>query len=148
MSRVRGRSPNLRFRAQPDVFLEAGLYTWDSQAKQYPATGEPGIHYFKGDLDDNELKPPEAELTRWVDCLLSFDPEGRLVGILNRYPMDFPPLERRGNVNVWVHPEHQRQGIGAELVRAALDRWVIDFTQQRYTTSGANLANKILDGRA
>jgi GNAT superfamily N-acetyltransferase len=89
------------------------MYTWESQAAQYPAKGPPGISYFCGKLND-EL---------FVDCLLYRDEAGELVGILNHYPMDFPPHEREGDENIWVHPGRRRQGIGSTLLLEARFRW-------------------------
>lgn len=86
---------------------------WESQAAQYPATGPPGISYFRGELS------PES----FVDCLLFRDENGQLVGILNRYPKAFLPHEREGDQNIWVHPGHRRQGIGSALITESYLRW-------------------------
>lgn len=115
------------------------IFSWDSQGKQYPATGEPGISYFRGDVSD----------TVWVDCLLYRDDDGTLRGVLNHYPVD-NDFERAGNFNLFVQPSHYRQGIGTALVTEADLRWDIDFAQQRYTPNGASLVAKYLteSGRA
>jgi GNAT superfamily N-acetyltransferase len=110
------------------------VYSWHSQEQQYPATGLPGINYFKGELPDG----------KWVDCLLYRDDEGVLVGILNHYPFCFPGLEEKGNVNIWIKPSRQRQGIGTALVTEAIRRYKINFEQQRYTEAGAQLAKKFV----
>ena len=89
------------------------MYTWESQAAQYPRTGPPGISYVRGAVTD-EL---------FVDCLLYRDETGELVGILNHYPADFPPYEREGDENIWVHPGRRRQGIGTALLLEARFRW-------------------------
>jgi GNAT superfamily N-acetyltransferase len=89
------------------------MYTWESQVAQYPQTGPPGISYFRGTLSDD----------LYVDCLLARDETGHLVGILNHYPADFPPLEREGDENIWVHPSRRRQGIGSALLLEARFRW-------------------------
>jgi len=106
--------------------------SWDSQAEQYPAQGGPGIVYFAG----------ETSLGT-VDCLLFYDRKKRLRGILNYYAIDFPPWEKAGNVNVWVHPSTRRRGIATQLVRAAMQRWRIDLDQQRFTPSGLALAEHL-----
>jgi GNAT superfamily N-acetyltransferase len=89
------------------------MHSWESQAPQYPPTGPPGISYFRGELSD-EL---------FVDCLLYRDETGELVGILNRYPADFPPHEREGDWNIWVRPDRRRQGIGTALLIELRFRW-------------------------
>jgi hypothetical protein len=81
------------------------MYSWESQVAQYPRTGPPGISYFRGNVTDEIF----------VDCLLYRDETGELVGILNHYPTDFPPYERQGGRNIWVHPGRRRQGIGTAL---------------------------------
>jgi GNAT superfamily N-acetyltransferase len=102
------------------------VYSWQSQAEQYPDTGEVGISYFKGDVGRD----------KWVDCLLYRGEGGELMGILNYYPFDFPPYEVKGNVNIWVNPDFQRLGIGTKLVEEAMKRWEIDFEQFKYTPQG------------
>jgi GNAT superfamily N-acetyltransferase len=89
------------------------MYSWESQAAQYPQTGPPGISYVRGQVSD-EL---------FVDCLLYRDENGDLVGILNHYPVDFPPYEREGDENIWVHPSRRRQGIATALLLEARVRW-------------------------
>jgi hypothetical protein len=87
--------------------------SWDSQAAQYPKKGPPGIAYFRGQINADYH----------VDCLLSRNDDGELVGILNRYPADFPPYEQAGAINVWVHPYHQRKGIATDLLYECALRW-------------------------
>jgi GNAT superfamily N-acetyltransferase len=112
--------------------LDEGLLSWESQASQYPALGSPGPGY---------LGRVATEFYT-VDCLLWRDNKGIVVGILNHYPADFAPWERAHNVNIWVRPDHQRQGIGHALVTEALRRWPqIDLTKQRFTRSGKALAD-------
>jgi hypothetical protein len=61
------------------------------------------------------------------------------VGILNHYPWD-SVMEKRGNVNVWVRRTHQRRGIATALAEEADRRWSVNLSQQRFTESGARLA--------
>jgi uncharacterized protein YndB with AHSA1/START domain/GNAT superfamily N-acetyltransferase len=89
------------------------MYSWESQAAQYPPTGPPGFAYVRGNVSDEV----------YVDCLLYHDENGELVGILNRYPMDIPPHEREGDQNIWVRPDRRRQGIGSALTSEAFVRW-------------------------
>lgn len=118
-------------------------YSWGSQVVQYadaplPQPGE-AITYYSG---VEPGRPP-------VDCLLYWvhDPEGRkrprIAGILNHYPVDYPPWERAGNVNVWVRKPDRRKGIATSLIREAARRWTIRPEQQRLTQDGVALAESL-----
>lgn len=110
----------LRRLAQPAL-------TWESQVRQYPRRGVPGITYMAG---HTPLGP--------VDCLLWRDDRKTWVrGILNHYPQGAGRLERAGNVNVFVDPQWRRQGIASALLDEARRRWSIDLGQQQYSDLGA-----------
>ena len=108
---------------------------FDSQSRQYPKSGRPGITYFRG------------QVTRdyHVDCLLYRNEDGELVGILNHYPEDFPPYEKKGAVNVRVRPDHQRRGIGSALIVEALERFRIQADDQRLSSTGSALARSLVE---
>lgn len=110
---------------------------WPQQVRCYPQFGSPGITYFAGVRHDGV-----------VDCLLWRDEDGRVGGILNHYPTDFPPFERAGNLCLWVAPGWQRRGIGRALLTEANRRWTIDFDQQLYTRGGLALASAYLAAQA
>ncbi len=121
------------------------MYSWHSQAAQYPPTGPPGISYFRGELS-NEL---------FVDCLLYRDETGALVGILNHYPTAIPPHERAGANNIWVRPDRRRQGIGSALGSEASLRWSSvptdgfpNVDEMRMTQAGAQLVEAYLRKRS
>jgi GNAT superfamily N-acetyltransferase len=114
------------------IINAVGVYSWTSQARQYPKLGKPGIGYFPGPTPHGV-----------VDCLLWRDTAGHLRGILNHYPFNAPHLEQKGNVNVWVQPGWQRRGIATALVQEAQARWGVNFAQQRFTTAGAALADAL-----
>lgn len=116
------------------VFPE--VYSWQSQASQYlnVAPNKTGVEYFKGDMGGG----------KFVDCLLYKAKDGYLLGILNHYPFDFLPYERKGNVNIWVNPDFKCCGIGTELLNEAMKRWDINFHQQRFTPEGYAFVTKFL----
>ena len=108
------------------------MATWEGQAAQYPLTGPPGISYLRGHAGNNVF----------VDCLLYRDDSGELVGILNHYPTDIPPLQHAGDENIWVHPDRRRQGIGTALALESSIRWTAKAPTRnpgdvRLTESGA-----------
>jgi len=107
------------------------LFSFESQASQYPKTGEPGISYFAGETEHGT-----------VDCLLFRSKRGAVVGILNHYGFD-SIWEKTGNVNVWVREDHQRRGIATALLQEAATRWTINLDQQRFTPDGVALAEKL-----
>lgn len=116
---------------------DLAVYTWDSQARQYPRYNTTGIHYFRGDLANGQ----------YVDCLLWYDDGCVLRGILNHYPEDVEPFEKKGRCNIWIHPGSMRQGIATALLSAAMDQWDdIDLHDQQYTKAGAAFARAFLGG--
>lgn len=115
-------------------------YTWESQVWQYQDAQPPaeeGITYFAGPLPSGHI----------VDCLLYWKPTTsgrmRIVGILNHYGFD-SPLERKGNVNIWVRRPNQHQGIGTALWDEAVRRWNPSLDQQRFTAEGVRLAEYLV----
>jgi uncharacterized protein YndB with AHSA1/START domain len=121
------------------------MYTWESQAAQYPPSGPPGISYVRGNVSDEVF----------VDCLLYRDETGELVGILNHYPVDLPPLEREGDQNIWVRPDRRRQGIGSALMTEASLRWMSfrwaddpDNVDTKLTQSGVQLVEAVVEKRS
>lgn len=108
------------------------IYSWGSQARQYPAKHEPGFRYTVEHADD---------IPQPIDCLLWYDAKGVLRGILNRYPEGAPPYEEPMAINIWVHPSRQQQGIGKALLAEAERLWgPIDWEAQRFSASGLALA--------
>lgn len=131
-----------RQRTRTLVLPEATLhrvYSWESQQRQYPRLGAPGISYYAGPM-------PQISPDYIVDCLLWRDDDGIVRGILNHYGMDGSLLEARGNVNIWVDPAWKRRGIATALITEAVRRWDIDPAQQRYTPEGSALVTALLQG--
>ena len=114
---------------------------WETQAPQYASVhpDEPGIVYFQG---------TEEGVENWVDCLLMFDENLELVGILNMFNFDFPPWEVAGNVTMFVRPDRYRRGIASALMDEARRRWTVDFDQQEYTREGAAFINRYIQQRS
>lgn len=105
--------------------LPGVAFSWESQYEQYPKRSSPGIKYFAGHMEQGT-----------VDCLLYYDDNGRLRGILNHYPFTYLPYEVEGNVNIWVDPKYQRRGVATALLTEAMKRWEFRPQQQSYTEAG------------
>lgn len=118
-------------------------YSWESQAKQYAESGEPGLTLEQHMVEVGtgiEVFDVPADLAgpgvSVVDCLLLRDEVGSLIAILNHYDGK-NPLEAVDAVNLWVRPDRQCQGIGKMMVREAMQRWPgIRLEKQRYTRMG------------
>ena len=98
--------------------------SWDHEARQYDASGEPGIEY-------NELRasisfPNGSSGVVVSETLLYRGPGGDLRGILNYFPDGCPGLEEPGSLLVIVHPSHRGSEIGKRLLAEA-DRVADDF---------------------
>lgn len=128
------------FKGKPWKDVEESLngmpWPFKGQAEQFEKIGPPGLSYFKG--TGNGLKP-----NQWVDCLLWRDDSGILKGIVYHYPQDLP-LEKKGNMNVFISPDSKRQGIASRLVAEAIKRYNVDLRQQRYSEEGAAFINNFV----
>lgn len=118
-------------------------FSWESQARQYAYRDAPGICLERHSTA--ELGARLGEPLAFIDCLLYRDEDGLLVGILNHYPDSNSEIEHAGNANIWVKPDHQRQGIGTALLKEAMRRWDLDLEQQNYTTQGVLFINGLLE---
>jgi DNA-binding NarL/FixJ family response regulator len=130
--------PTFRGKPWEDVEESLGGEPWpfESQSRQFDEVGPPGLSYFKG--TGNGLKKGQ-----WVDCLLWRDDSGKLKGIVYHYPQDLP-LEKKGNMNVFISPDSKRQGIASKLVAEAIKRYKVDLRQQRYSEEGAAFINNFV----
>jgi GNAT superfamily N-acetyltransferase len=109
---------------------------WVRVAAEYPKIGPAGISYFRGVRKDGHQ----------VNCLLYREEDGELTGVLTHHPTTIPNLERRGQGNLWVHPEHRRQGIARKLLLELVRRdWPTDHEQVRTTPEGAALLVGLID---
>ena len=100
------------------------IFSWQNQSAQFPQHGS-RIVYFEGVMGDG----------KWVDCLLYYDKEHNLSGILYHYPFDFT-YEKRGKCNILVKPDKRRQRIATALLKKGIKRFKIDLNIQTYTDSG------------
>lgn len=104
---------------------EMGVFAWEHQVGQYPKQGK-GIQYFRAKISDN----------RWVDCLLYYGDDSTLHGILNFYPFNFPPFQKKGSVNIQVRKDKRRQGVASALMNEAMKRFDINLMKQDYSPLG------------
>ena len=116
------------------------VLSWDRQAPQYHKAKpeRPGIVYFQGFEEGSQ---------EWVDCLLMYDENLELVGILNYYAIDFPPWEKAGNFTMFTRPDRFRRGIASALLDEARRRWTVDLDQQEWTREGAAFINRYVQRR-
>jgi len=105
---------------------DVGVFAWENQAGQYPEHGK-GIQYHMA-ITKKGL---------WVNCLLYYGDDLTLQGILNHYPFDFPPYQKRGSVNLQVRKDKRRNGIGTALLNEAIKRYKINLKRQEYTPLGS-----------
>lgn len=109
------------------------VFQWEKQAEQYPRHGS-GITYFKGFYKDG----------KWVDCLLFYGEDNELQGILNYYPFERPPFQKRGSVNIQVRSDKRRNGIATALLDEAIGRFQINLKRQEYTPAGGRFIKKYM----
>lgn len=102
---------------------------WQVIATKFAQKGMPGITYLKAEYS------PE----QWIETFVYRDECGNLLGIIDYFPVDTIPHEKKGNVNIFVHPEHRGKGVGLALLKKGDERWDIDFDKQQYTYSGLKL---------
>ena len=127
-------TPDMRFEPLTAAMIPA-MPEWAilSQFTQYPQDGPDGISYFKGVIDAD----------RHVDCLL-LRQDGKLVGVLNHYPIAFPEAdEQKGNVTLLVLKPHRRTGVGTALLNEAIKRWNVNLKRQDTTPGGRGLIDSL-----
>jgi len=112
--------------------IQEPAFPWESQVVQYQQEDDPGIHYFGGETPDGI-----------VDCLLFYNEDRRLVGILNHYGFyESSGLEKPGNINIFVDPAQRKKGIATALLDESRKRWLFDIEEQTYTLEGAAFIKK------
>lgn len=118
-------------------FIESDrMGQWENVAAEYPKFGPEGISYYRGVRADGYQ----------VNCLLYRDGDGHLLGVLAHFPETIPNLERAGHGNMWVHPDHRREGVARELVLEFVRRgWHGEYKDFRVTPEGAALLREVYD---
>lgn len=110
-------------------------YTFSSQSPQFPETGEPGLSYFAGVMDQYDVP---------VDCILYRNERGRLVGIGYHYPIDYAGMEQAGNIFVLTHPKYVRKGVAGKVLAELDKQYHVNFAQQKYSRQGLALVTAYL----
>lgn len=125
-------------------------WTWQSQVRQYPKVGTPGLRYELNHVTVAEVehRASGAKLAigseQPVDTLVVRNRKGHVVGLLWHYPVDLPPWEAAGNVNLVVRPDRRGRGIGRQLLTEAIARWPINWAQQDFTPEGLAMVRAVL----
>jgi hypothetical protein len=114
-------------------FIRDSIFKWENQAIQYPEKGS-DLVYFKG------VHPRGVT----VHCLLYYGHDNFLEGILNYYPIDLLPWQKRGSVNILVRPDRRRNRIASSLLDEAIKRWNIKLEKQVYTKDGESFICKYI----
>lgn len=128
-------------------------WTWESQVRQYPKVGDPGLRYSLNHVTIAEVEhrasgrtiPIGSDIP--IDTLTYRNRRGHIIGLLWHYPVDCPPWEKAGNVNMIVRPDRRGRGIGRALLLEALGRWEIDWSQQDYTPEGLAAVRAVLNAQ-
>lgn len=112
------------------------MFTWESQARQYPELLPPGTHR----ISEHVGQYP-------VECLVHYNELGELVGILNYYPQSIPPYEVEGNINIWIRKDFKRQGIATALLMELLQLgWYIrPMHKQLLTVEGVEFFTRMIE---
>jgi len=76
--------------------------------------------------------------------LLYYGDNNSLQGILNHYPVDIPPYQKLGSVNIQVRSDKRRVGIATALLNEGIKRFKINLKNQEYTLSGERFIRKFM----
>lgn len=98
---------------------------WDKNTRKIEPTGPSGF---------SVLNVRSGVLT-----LVYRDEEGILKGLLNYYPNGIFARNKPGEVELLVHPDARRQGIGMKVLKEGIRLWDIQARKQRYNPASAGL---------
>jgi GNAT superfamily N-acetyltransferase len=115
------------------TFSKNPAFEWENQARQYPEQGN-GIEYFQGYYGKG----------LWVDCLLYYGSDRQLLGILNHYPFEMFPYQKKGSINIQVRSDKRRRGIATALLNEAIKRFRVNLKKQEYTPTGRNFIKSFM----
>ena len=105
-------------------------------------------HWNKSTSKIDELGPPGLNVVQvrlLVQTLVYRDEEGFLKGVLYHYPQGFAHMKKPGEVELMVHPDSRRQGIGMKLLKEGIRLWDIQAKKQRYNEASARLTDAWLE---
>lgn len=94
----------------------------------YRDTTQVGIHH-----ESRMINAPSGEV---VESLLLRDDDGVLVGALTHL---------NGKVDIRVHPDRLREGIGSALAVEALSRWEFDLEEQNLTPAAIPFVSNLIE---
>ena len=125
-------------------------WTWQSQVRQYPKVGQPGLRY---ELNHVTVAMVEHRASgrqlpigseQPVDTLVHRNRKGHVTALLWHYSVALPPWEKAGNVNLIVREDRRGRGLGRLMLEEAMRRWPINWEQQDYTPEGLALVRAVV----
>jgi hypothetical protein len=115
--------------------------TWGQNLRIHPPRGKPGL------IHSNCLVPMEHNGPGkyvFVQISLLYSDNGALVGCLRHYPGGFESMSS-GEYSIVIDESQRRRGYGLLLLKAADEKWSLNFWCQEYTPEGRALAIKYLN---
>lgn len=117
---------------------------WGQNLRAHPLRGRPGF------LHSTCLVPMEHNgYGKYVlmQVSLLYADNGVLVGCLRHYPAGFQSMSP-GEYSIVINESHRNRGYGLRLLKAADEKWSLNFWCQEYTSEGRALVIKYLNQRA
>jgi hypothetical protein len=117
---------------------------WGQNLRAHPLRGTPGL------LHSNCLVPMGHngyEQYVFVQVSLLYADDGALVGCLRHYPAGFQSMSS-GECSIVIDARQRNRGYALRLLKAADEKWSLNFWCQQYTAEGRALVIKYLNQRA